>query len=230
MKKSLFFTISIFLLISGYSQSDSMKVFKWGIHFEMINMECNLSNLNKTLNAAGISEIDNRFLGISLGTNSRRLNKKTYSTGNFTWLFSNSPTKPNDSINARINIYEFSTGMNWVLSKSEKWLLYPYYGFGISISKMKITKNISFNQSNSDLSSQADYKNEFPLFFIDAGLGVDRKIMIQKMDAFIGLNIGYRLSTRSGWGYTNSPATNYSGFEIKARVRTDFDCLKRFNR
>ena len=232
MKQSItLIALSIFLSSTGYSQDNSTNSYKWGIHYEVIGKYNNdLVQLNNTLKTAGIGEINNGFLGFSIGTYSRPANKKSYATANLTWLGSQSHKTFNDSITSRINVFELSTEMHWVVSNNINWYLYPYYGFGMSISHLKIREEIPFKQSITDLSNQQGYISEFPLFFANLGVGIDRFIKIQKFETFIGLNFGYRFSTKSGWGYIDSPSVGYSGFAIKARVRIEIENLRKLYR
>jgi hypothetical protein len=220
MKKIILILIVVQISNFGFSQIDSSKVLKKGFNVETTFRTCNISELNNTLKSSGISEIDNELIGVSLGMYTRKQNKESYSTTNFTWLQSSKNTGSQDSISSKLDIFELYFDMNWVIFNNSKWIFYPNSGLGVGLTRLQLKKNISFNQSITTFSDPAKYIST-PNVFVNMGIGAERKIRIMKVNYSIGLILGYKLSTKSKWDYNNSPSISYGGFEYKIRIRID---------
>jgi hypothetical protein len=208
----------------GYSQTDSIPKSLIGFNIETHMRQYHFNSLNENLISAGFNDLI-EFQGISLGLSDRYVDKNSYVTATLTWLFSTEMGNANKK--ATINILDISTEMHWVLSKSPKWFIYPYLGFGYGLSILNLSEKVnnSFNTSIQNLSVQdKNVKNYFsdPLLFIDIGAGIDRKIHIFKNNYYVGLSLGYRLSTNSKWNIESSPLVRYSVFEMKARIRFEY--------
>jgi hypothetical protein len=219
MKKIIIGILLTSIFKIGFTQNDSTAIYKYDWTFGFINRSCDISDLNNRLSSAGISEFKKDFFGISTGISSRRINKKSYFTENITWLKSSSSDL--DSISSRMDVFELSADMNIVLSKNSKWYLYPYFGLGIGFSRLKLSENITFNQSLQSLSSPSVYWSDKPYYFGYFGIGTDRKIKYRKHFFFIGLNIGYKLASKNSWDYNESPTNHFGGFEYKVRARIE---------
>lgn len=195
-----------------------------GLNFESHMRYYHFNNLNENLRSVGFNDLI-EFQCISLGVSNRYTDKNSYGTAIVTWLCSTETG--NNNKKASINILEISTEMHWILSKSPKWFTYPYFGFGYGLSILSLSEklNSNFNSSIQDLSiKDKNIKTYFsePLFFIDFGAGIDRKIHIFKNNFYLGLSMGYHLSTNSKWNIEGSPLNRYNVFEIKARGRFEF--------
>jgi len=230
MIRTTILLIAIFFYQTVFSQVDTSITVKNGFYFESARRFCNLNELNKDLKNAGYSELDNNYVGFSIGCASRFSDKNSYGTAQMTFLSIGPMNKDTNSKNGDIYTLELSTEMHCVISKSSKWFVYPYYGFGIDYSMLKLTETVNqmnFNQSISDLSSKEKnikkYYMDMPLVFVNLGIGIDRKIRIHETNYYIGLGLGYRLSTKSRWGYNDSPSISYTGFEFKVRIRFEFE-------
>jgi hypothetical protein len=195
-----------------------------GFNLESHIRHYRFNSLNENLRSAGFNDII-EFQGISLGISNRYTDKNSYASATATWLISTETGIANKK--ATINILEISTEMHWVLSKSPKWFIYPYFGFGSGLSILSLSERVnnSFNTSIQDLSiKDKNVKTYFsePLFFIDFGAGIERKIHILRNNFYIGGSLGYRLSTNSKWNIDGSPLNRYNVFEMKARVRFEY--------
>lgn len=224
MRKIILITISTLLYNFGFSQNDSSRTYKSGINFEGVQRYSNISDLNKSLKSAGISEIDYHFTGISVGLTNRDIIKSNYFTINISWIKSQPDQNTYDSILSNLDIFELSNKMNWVLTKNSKWQFYPFFGFGFGFTKLKLTEDITFKESITTLSEPAIYYSNMPHFFANLGLGLDRNIRIIKdLNFYIGLNLGYIFSTKSSWDYRNAPSDNFGGLEFNVRFRFELN-------
>jgi len=230
MTRALTVLLILFLSFQGYTQNDTISSQKKGFIFESSSRNMNFSSLNELLSISGFPRIDNNVIGFSLGRTYRFSDMNSYGSGVITFLETESSNSEGDSKSAVIRMLELAAEMHWVVSKSPKWFIYPYYGFGISASKLKLTEkitNLTFEESISDLSANKEnsreYYSEYPLLFANLGIGIDRKIKISSIDYYLGLSLGYRLSTKSNWGYAGSPSINYNGFEFKLKVRFEIN-------
>lgn len=217
-------TFSTFLLcfFKGNSQTDTIVPFKYGFTYESSERFCNIRNLNSSLKDASFAEIENKFRGISFGWTTREKNNNSYTTIHFTWLASE-PNNVASNNKARIDVFELACNYHGVFSKSAKWLLYPYVGIGLNLGRLRLTETNSFYENISNPTNQQVYFNDFPVISGNIGVGVDRKISIFKLDYYLGLNFGYAISTKEGWGFEQTPLTSYSGFEYKIKVRVEIN-------
>ncbi len=212
---------------SVQSQADTSLFFKNGFYIEDIYRFSNQDQLNRVLNNAGISGIHGDFIGLSLGVSSRYSDRNSYVIAQLSFLGSEMIYSKSPSRNASIYVLELSTEMHWVLSKSPKWLIYPYYGFGMGNSILGLTDTATDLTFSNGMSGSSDggkrveiYLMDWPLIFVNSGIGIERRIRISQNVFFIGIGLGYRLSTRSHWGGSNDlPMTGFSGYEIKWRIR-----------
>jgi hypothetical protein len=227
MRKLLvLFTVSVLFYYDGQSQTDSLTKGRIGICFESSIRNYNLKTLNNELSSAGFNELL-EFQGYSLGISYRDLNKNSYATVKITWIQSN---RTDSSRKAYLDILELSSEMHWILSKSQKWFLYPYLGFGYGYSFLSVsenTENRNFISSIQNLSQEDRYVkryfSKYPLLFLNVGAGLDRKIHISLYDFYIGLNVGYRLSTNSSFIIHGSPLNRYNCLELNGRFRFEFN-------
>lgn len=212
--------------LSGHAHNDTIISHKSGFIFEPSNRYYSFSSLNKVLKNAGFSRVENNVFGFSVGRTSRFTDKNSYGSYFVTLLETEVPNSENSNKKASIIIIELATEMHWVISKSSKWLIYPYSGIGLSYSRLKLTETVTdltFDQILSDLSLEEKNEkylhNKEPLFFANIGIGIDYKMVISNIDYYLGLSLGYKLSTKSDWGYAGSPTTNYNSFEFKLKMR-----------
>jgi hypothetical protein len=224
MRKIILIIISTFINNYGFSQNDSSQTNKIGINFEGVQRYSNISNLNKSLKSAGISEIEYDLKGGSIGLTSRNVNTNNYFTINISWIHSLPYQNTNDSILSNLDIFEFSNKMNWVLTKNSKWLFFPFFGYGVGFTKLKLTEDITFKESISTLSDPAIYYSNMPHFFANIGLGLDRNIRILKdLNFYVGLNLGYVFTTKTSWDYRDAPSDNFGGLEFNVKFRYEFN-------
>ncbi len=216
---------------NGLSQIDSLPKGKIGITIEANFRNYNFNKLNSELSSAGFNELL-EFEGYSLGISGRDLDKNSYATAKIAWIQS---SRTDSTRKAYLDILELSSEMHWVLSKSKKWFLYPYLGLGSGYSYLSLsenTENSNFTGSIQNLNTEDRYVKRYfsrsPLFFLNVGAGIDRKIQISFYDFYIGLNMGYRLSTNSSFKIDGSPLNRYNCLEINGRVR--FELNKKFIR
>lgn len=227
MKKKLTCLLILFAsFLSVHSHNDTITGYKAGFLFEPSGRFYNFSPLNKVLKNAGFSGVENNAIGFSMGHTSRFTDKNSYGSYFVTLLETDVPNSENINKKAGIIIIELATEMHWVISKSSKWLIYPYSGIGISYSRLKLTEtltDLTFDQVLTDISLEEKNEkylyNKEPLIFANIGIGIDHKMMISNMDHYLGLNLGYRLSTKSDWGHAGSPTTNYNCLELKLKMR-----------
>jgi hypothetical protein len=225
-KLLILLTLYGLLYHNGQSQTDSLIKGKIGISLETNIRNYNFKSLNNELNIAGFNELL-EFEGYSIGISDRDLNKNSYATVKITWIQSN---RTDSSRKAYLDILELSSEMHWVLTKSQKWFLYPSVGFGTGYSFLSLSQKIenrNFTSSIQNLTSEDRYVKRYfsksPLLFLNVGAGLDRKIHILPYDFYIGLNLGYRLSTNSSFVIQGSPLNRYNCFELNGRVRVEFN-------
>lgn len=225
-KLLILLTLSGLFCHSGQSQTDSIPKGKVGISLELNTRNYNFKTLNSELLRAGFNELL-EFEGYSFGISGRDVNKNSYATLKITWIQS---SRSDSSRKAYLDILELSSEMHWILSRNEKWFLYPYLGFGSGYSFLSLsenTENRNFSSSIQNLNSEDRYVKRYysrsPQLFLNVGAGLDRKIHISLYDFYIGINLGYRFSTNSTFKIDGSPINRYNCFEINGRVRFEFN-------
>jgi hypothetical protein len=216
-------------VINSYSQNDSLIIIRQGLTYQVSFRYINLSNLNNALIENGFNNFKKDNLGISLGITSRIIDEKSYMSSLLNYSKIESLNDDN-SKKATIDVFEIAIESQRIISNSPKWLFYPYFGFGCGYSRMKLTEkiiNFDFNESISNLStSEENVKNYFlknPLFYGNIGLGIDRKLKIFGDDFYIGYSLGYKFSTKSDWGYKESPRLSFGGLEFKVKIRVEYN-------
>jgi hypothetical protein len=226
--------ITVILVLVGlnlYSQNDSLFQTKQGIVIHSINRYCNFENLNGVLKDYEFSNLQSHISGFGLGFTSREVNSSSYLSLYFTY-YDVKPLK-NGTLEkfAQAQILEISNDFNIVLTKKSKWIFYPYLGYGINL--CRLTLNDSSNESsfiesvsNFSLSDSKSYSSKKPIFWGSMGLGFERRIKILSDYFYLGLNIGYKVTSSTDWGYNDAPRTNFSGFEYNVKGRIEFSPRK----
>jgi hypothetical protein len=229
MKKILLlFVFHIVFTTFLFSQSDSTSYLFPKIITEGTTRYCNFSKLNNILIDNGFNEFSDDIFGISLGYWSYDLKKKSYSTFVFS-LFLDQQNSVGNIKSSKLEIAEFAIQYHRIISNRPKWFIYPYLGLGSSLGRLTLSETVNkldFEESVSDISiietNTKKYFTNVPIVFANLGIGVDRKITFLSNDIFFGLTLGYKFSTKSDWGYANSPRMNLGGFEIAVRFRPEF--------
>jgi len=215
--------------LNSFSQNDTLLVVKNGFTYQASIRYSDFSKLNNALIDNGFNELNKDNLFFSLGFTSRIIDDKSYASILLSYARIE-PSIQNNSKKALMDVFEIALESQRIISNNPKWLLYPYFGFGCNYSRMKLTEkvvNFDFNESVSNLStSEENVKKYFlrnPLFFGNIGLGIDRKLKIFGDDFYIGYSLGYKFSTKSDWGYKESPSLSFGGLEFKIKIRVEYN-------
>lgn len=228
-KRLLCLTFLLGIFLNTYSQEDSLIVYKYGFIYETNVRYSNFSNLNKVLKTNGFDEFNEEYFGFSFGITSRIIDQKTYVSSFLNYIRNESYNQENNK-KASVEVVEIAVESHHVISKSPKWYLYPYLGFGLSSSRMQLTEtllNLDFNESISELATNEvnskNYNLRNPLIFGNIGFGIDRKFKFFGNDFYVGYSLGYKFSTKSDWGYEESPGLNFGGLEHKVKIRIEYN-------
>lgn len=230
--KFLFF---IFMLPPGFliAQQDSVPEaikLKRGFYEDGTFIRGDFSRLSEILTQEGFPALEQTYGGISIGISARPSNKDSYFTGKIFILSTSSRYDAyTDSKGASILSYGLHDEWHLDLIKNGKWRVGPDFGFGFGILRLKVFERLS-TPSNfaATLSPTIVTYNEKKLysasFFMNAGMGIDRKLKINNIDFYFGMGLGYRLSTPAGFSEKyqyniSSPLSRLSGIQYDFKFR-----------
>lgn len=231
-KKFLFF---IFMLLPGFliAQQDSIPnsiKLKRGFYEDGTFIIGDFSRLNEILTQEGFPALEQTYGGVSLGISARPSNKDSYFTGKI-FIFStfSGYDTYNDSKGASILSYGLHDEWHLDLIKNRKWRIGPDFGFGFGILRLKFFERLSTLSNfastlNPSLITYEEKKLYSASFFMNAGLGIDRKFKINNTDFYFGMGVGYRLSTAGGFSEKyqyniSSPLSRLSGIQYDFKIR-----------
>lgn len=227
--KALLFILTTFWSISTFSQTDTTKTFKMGWVIQSGERYCNFKTLNSAFDNAGVAQLNNRVFGYSVGLTSKSKLKNTYGTATLSFFGANNDEMQPQTLSSSIDLVELALSYHFAITNSPKWLVFPYIGYGAGYGRMKITdlsQTTTFSESIADLTQndgvKKRYPMEYPYVFANLGLGIDRSITLNNYQLFIGFSGGYKLTSKSGWGYPDLPSIRYGGFEWKLSVRIEY--------
>lgn len=215
------------------AQQDSVQhpvKLKRGFYEDVSSIIGDFSRLSSVLVQNGFPALDQNYGGMSVGVSARPSNKDSYFTGKIfilnTYSAYNAKT---DSKGAAILNYGLHDEWHLDLVKNTKWRIGPEFGFGIGIVRLKLFERVSTPPDfAATLSPTIVTYNEKKLhsasFFMNAGIGVDRKFKISYLDFYFGMGAGYRLCTpvgfREKYQYNiYSPSVRLSGFQYDFKLR-----------
>jgi hypothetical protein len=192
---------------------------------QTIDRYCNFTNLNSALENYDFSGLQTRISGYGLGLTMRDLNSSSYLSFYFTY-YNVKPMKDDVEKLSQIQILEISNEFNIVLTKKSKWIFYPNIGYGINLCRLTLsdrTNELNFPESisNFTLLDSKSYSSEKPIFWGNIGIGFERKFKLLSDYLYLGMNLGYKITSSTDWGFNDSPRTNFSGFEYKVRARIE---------
>jgi hypothetical protein len=227
----LILTFSFILGGNSFAQNGIPRNTNTGFYIKSSNLISNLKSLNSVLTNNGYNAIDDNLFSISIGISSRREDSRNFGTATISYYETNSLIEASTSKTAELEFIELGVQAHRILSNSTNWLAYPYIGFGLSIGRLSLsqkTESLSFNESINDLSlnekHEKVYTTPHPMAHANFGIGIDRRFALNQNTIFLGFNIGYKLTSRTNWGYSTSKSMGFSGFEfsITGRIEPKF--------
>jgi hypothetical protein len=239
MNAKVFF---FFLLIAGHiglAQGDSTKQKKqMGFYSHAGFIHGDFEKLNSTLANLGYPTLRNFYGGVTYGVTKQSNKNNSYTHLAVSFLQSNpgildqSATK-----DVRLRNWELQLGGNFDLVKHPKWLIYPFLTEGFGYSELTLYDNIvrqSFAGSAATLAGPDSKTWSTWYLFLNAGVGIERKLRIWVYDFYVGASGGYRLNLLSRYK-TDYPTNDnapigLSGFEWNIRIRFEIWDVKRLNR
>lgn len=229
MKYTTLLLLAISLLsISTFSQPDTTNTHKTGWVIQSGERDLTFKALNSVFINAGVAQLNNRVFGYSVGITSKSKFKNTYGTATLSFFGANNDEMQAQTLSSSIDLVELALSYHFVITNSPKWLVFPYIGYGAGYGSMKITdlsQTTTFSESIADLTQndgvKKRYSMEYPYVFANLGLGIDRSITLNNYQLFIGFSGGYKLTSKSGWGYPDLPSIRYGGLEWRVSVRVE---------
>ena len=215
------------------AQQDSVQhpvKLKRGFYEDVSSIIGDFSRLSNVLVQNGFPALNQTYGGMSFGVSARPSNKDSYFTGKIfilnTYSAYNAQT---DSKGAAILNYGLHDEWHLDLVKNNKWRIGPEFGFGVSIVRLKLFERVSTPPDfaatlSPTIVTYTEKKLYSTSYFINAGIGVDRKFKIGYLDFYFGMGAGYRLSTpaafREKYQYNiDSPSVRLSGFQYDFKLR-----------
>jgi hypothetical protein len=218
------------ILLAQQDSSKNPLKMKRGFYEDITFINGNFSKLNDILIQIGFPSISNAYGGIAIGISARPSNKDSYFTGKLFLLTANSGYDLKNPANGA-DIYSFGLHDEWHLDlvKNVKWRIGPDFGFGISILRLKLFERLNtpgnFAATLSPLTpTYAEKKLHSGSLFVNAGMGIDRKFKIHNTDFYMGVGLGYRLSTPGKFSEkyqynVSTPKAILSGFQYDFKLR-----------
>lgn len=135
----------------------------------------------------------------------------------------------NDAKKSSIRFVGLQEDWHLDLVKNKKWRVGPDFGFGFGIQRLKLYEklytptNFAAALSHSVITHQ-EKKFNSAFYFINAGMGIDRKFKFREVDFYFGMGAGYRLSSPAGFSVKyqydiSSPNARLSGFQYAFKFR-----------
>lgn len=237
MKKPVKITLLFILLLvlSGclFAQEDSIQKpikLKRGFYEDVPFIIGDFSRLNDILIQNGFPGLEQAYGGISFGVSARPSNKDSYFTAKIFILNTGSQYDVNnDAKKSSIRFVGLQEDWHLDLVKNKKWRVGPDFGFGFGIQRLKLYEklytptNFAAALSHSVITHQ-EKKFNSAFYFINAGMGIDRKFKFREVDFYFGMGAGYRLSSPAGFSVKyqydiSSPNARLSGFQYAFKFR-----------
>ena len=231
--------LTIFLLFAFlwlphflFSQQDSVpKAIKpvRGIYEAGSFINGNFSRLNTDLAQSGFPALQPPYGGVSLGISARPIDKGSYFTASL-FVLTTSSQYPDTSISKTTNfrLIGFQEEQHLDLVKSDKWRIGPDLGLGFGIQRLRLYERLYAPPNFAAALSPSVVTHQEKLFksasfFINAGMGVDRKFKFKYTDFYFGVGAGYRLSTPAIFSIkyqdVTSPKSRLSGVQYDFKFR-----------
>jgi hypothetical protein len=227
--------VVMLLLLPGFliAQQDSIPkqaTLKRGFCEDVPFIIGDFSPLNEILIQNGFPALEPTYLGFAFGVSARPSNKDSYFTAKIFMLKTNSQYDfNNDSKNASIRFLGLQEDFHLDLVRSKKWRIGPDFGFGFGIQRLKLYEKVytppDFASALSpSVITHQEKKFNSAFFFLNAGIGIDRKFKFKEVDFYFGMGAGYRLSTPAGFSVkyqydVSSPRARLSGFQYDFKLR-----------
>lgn len=239
MKKLLLITF-LFPLSLLAQEKDSTNALKYGgyVSFNALGAR-DLSGLNDQLQAAGQLPAINTFVGFSWGFTSRFADQNSYTATRMS-IYAAGDAETESNQQTRLWVGELGSFGYYNLVDNPNWLVGPYLGFGFSYARLAVSSvesNIGFQSSLANPASVEVVKKRYGtdglMLFGELGAGVERVLKLNRVDFYIGLSGGYRLSTRNAWVLDDIKVfDSYFGtqgwtFEIKYRFEARPDRMNK---
>jgi hypothetical protein len=230
---SLFFFSHLLAANTLMAQPDSIKKSaKWKIGFlaEGSFIEGDFSSLNNSLISDGLPALQETYGGGTLGISVRPSDKDSYYTLKLFALTTGFSHTDSNANGASVRFLGLQSEWHRDLVKSRKWRIGPDFGFGAGALKL-----LTYERFNSVDSFSANPLNvvqqEKELysasFFLNAGMGIDRKFKIENSNFYLGMGFGYRFSAPVKFHekyqspYYDTPGVHLSGLQYNIRLRLE---------
>ena len=237
MKKLLLLVLfSSFCCLEVMAQFyDSASVWRPGFYMGFPIQQLDLSELNRELGLAGIPEISSTMAGFSLGFVNRHRDQNSYGLTQFSYLstFDDGNDAGSDG---RLDLWKLTFSGQYDVIPSEKWLGYPYLGFGVNLARLRVSSvtNInSFPVSLGNLNSPDELVKRYTSGLMingRLGAGIERRLIFPGAINYFGFSAGYELSPSAEWRtgganyfLANSPAFRTNGWVFELRFRFEYD-------
>ncbi|WKN42928.1 hypothetical protein [Tunicatimonas pelagia] len=235
-------TVVLYMPLQGYSQlpevtlTDTTRVWRTGFYMGLHAQTIDVDNLNAMLQQANQPTLLPDMAGAALGFTMRHRDQNSYSRSQLTY-FTLLDNLENDNLReSRVNYWELSVTGNYDVIPSQKWLVYPYLGFGVGLSFLRVSEVISGTSFQGSLNNLNTADLEIKQYMTDAmvngtaGVGVERRFVFPGTLGFIGISGGYKISEREDWqlrgtSYTldDSPNFRANGWVFELRFRFEYD-------
>jgi hypothetical protein len=229
----LIFTLFFLICKSSIAQIEPSTKAVTGFYIKSSNHFTNFHSFNEVLSENGYNALENNLFSFSMGISNRKESSNNFGTATITYYETSSPTETTTQKTAELNIIELGLQMQRVLSNSKKWQIYPYLGFGLSLARLKMSKKIeslTFSESINEIhiieKFEKMYMTPTPIVYSNFGLGLDRRIALKGHALYFGLNIGYKLTSKTNWGYPSAITVGFSGIEVSVTSRIEIDFSK----
>ncbi len=229
-----YFFVFILMQCSLYAHAQirSASPKKLGFSLGLSGRVINIDALNTQLTNASRSPLSDKLSAVKAGFTYQSKDQNSYGSVTISYGSTHDDGSKEDPT-TRLRLAGLAAQFHYDFTKSEKWLAYPYLGFGFQMAWLDLVtanNNVTFSQSlNLLISSEASrntYLADGVLYFGELGMGIERQLPIDTTEAFLGFTAGYRLSATRSWKadelvVNDAPSFNVSGLggELKLRVK-----------
>jgi hypothetical protein len=236
--KAISLTVFFMLIFSSiFSQNENISAIpKFGYIFSESSLFGNFSDLNLILETNKINQLENNIGRSSFGIYFRNAEKSSYSWIHFGHYNAKNKSE-NENLDSDLKGWDLNFGYNYnLLKNNQATLLYPKIGFGLTNYQLDIINtsysNSGFTQLIDSLSGSATFKSN-QIFYTDLGLGFEKRLRVQYIDIYLGLNLSYVINfnhlkwkTLQEIEVNSMPTIKTNGFKINFVGRFEINWKK----